>query len=57
MAGFIEPFTGWDLNDTVPIEISNGVDSLSGLRRIVGAQGYFTEAGERLSLITEPIAA
>ena len=56
MPGTLEPFTGWDLNDRVPIEISNGIDSLTGTRRIVGVQALYTEIGEQLSLITEPIA-
>lgn len=56
MPGFLEPFTGWDLNDKVPVEIGNGIDSITTMRRIVGAQAVYAEDGERLSLITEPIA-
>ena len=56
MPGFIEPFVGWDLNDIVPVEISNGIDSITTTRRIVGVQATYTETGEALSLITEPIA-
>jgi hypothetical protein len=54
--GFLAPFDGWDINDRVPIEIGNGADSLTGERRIVGVQTIFDEAGEAMSLITEPIA-
>jgi len=56
MPGFIEPFSGWDICDTVPVEVSNGIDSLTGIRRIAGAQALYMEAGERLSLVTEAIA-
>ena len=55
MDGYIEPFTGWDIGDTVRVEVSNGIDAISGVRRIVGVQALFTEAGEALSLITEPV--
>jgi hypothetical protein len=57
MPGTLEPFTGWDINDRVPVEISNGITSITGTRRIVGTQVLYTEIGEQLSLITEPIAA
>lgn len=56
MDGFLEPFVGWDINDTVPLEVSNGIDAISTRRRIVGAQAVYAEAGESLSIITEPIA-
>lgn len=56
MPGFLEPFIGWDINDRVPVEISNGITSVTGTRRIVGAQTLYTESGENLSIITEPIA-
>lgn len=56
MPGFLEPFTGWDIGDRVPIEVSNGIDSITGTRRIVGVQSIYSETGENLSIITEPIA-
>ena len=51
--GAIEPFTGWDLADKATVEISNGVDSLTGLWRMVGVRALFTEGGEDLSLFVE----
>ncbi len=57
MPGFLAPFDGWDLNDRVPVEISNGRTSITTTRRIVGAQVIYTDAGESLSIITEPVLA
>jgi len=51
--GAVEPFTGWDLADKATVEISNGIDSLTGLWRIAGVRAVFTEAGEELSLFVE----
>lgn len=57
MPGTIEPFTGWDLCDKLPVEVSNGIDSVTGYRRIAGVQALWTEAGEQLSIVTEAIAS
>ncbi|NJD27201.1 MAG: hypothetical protein FIA92_02765 [Chloroflexi bacterium] len=54
--GTLEPFTGWDIADKAKVEISNGIDSLTGERRIVGVRGVFSDAGENLSLLVEPVA-
>lgn len=53
--GTLEPFSGWDICDTTPVEIVNGVDSLTTSQRIVGVRGLYTEAGEDLAIILEPI--
>jgi hypothetical protein len=55
MPGMLAPFDGWDINDLAHVEVSNGIDSITGLHRIAGVQGIYTEEGERLSLITEPV--
>jgi hypothetical protein len=55
MPGALEPFVGWDINDKARVEISNGIESILGERRIVGATGFYTETGESLSIITEPV--
>lgn len=55
MRGTIAPFDGWDIGDTVPVEIVNGIDNLTARRRIAGVRALFTEAGEDLGLILEPV--
>lgn len=54
VSGAVEPFTGWDIADKATVEIGNGIDTLTGLRRIVGVRGLFTDAGEQLSILLEP---
>jgi hypothetical protein len=54
--GAVEPFVGWDIADKATVEISNGIDSILGVRRIVGARALFTEDGEQLSILLEPTA-
>ena len=55
IGGFIEPFVGWDINDVVPVEIDNGIDSVVGDWRIVGVRVLFDEAGEQMSLLVAPV--
>jgi len=55
MPGMLEPFNGWDLGDKAYMEVVNGIDSLTGLRRIAGVQAIYTATGEDLSIITEPV--
>lgn len=55
MRGALAPYDGWEICDTVVVEIDNGVDILTTRKRIVGARGLYTEAGEDLGLILEPI--
>lgn len=52
--GVLEPFVGWDIADRATVEIGNGADSITGLRRIVGVRALLTEAGESLSILVEP---
>jgi hypothetical protein len=54
--GAVEPFVGWEIADKATVEISNGIDALTGARRIVGVRGLFRESGEDLSLLLEPTA-
>ena len=49
--GIIEPFTGWDICDTMPVEIVNGTDSLTGAWRVVGARAIVGEPGERSQIL------
>jgi hypothetical protein len=53
--GVIEPFTGWDICDTFPIEIVNGKDSITGNWRVVGARAIVDEPGERLQVLVAPV--
>jgi len=53
--GTIEPFVGWDINDTMPVEIVNGIDSLTGYMRVLGARCVYDEAGEQVNLIVGPV--
>jgi hypothetical protein len=49
--GVLAPFTGWDICDKFPVEISNGADAISGDWRAEGVRSIFDEDGERLSLL------
>ena len=51
----LAPFDGYEICDTVYVEIVNGVDNLTARQRIVGVRGLYTEAGEDIGLILEPI--
>jgi hypothetical protein len=53
--GVIEPFTGWDICDTMPVEIVNGVDSITGNWRVVGARAIVDEPGERTQLLVAKV--
>lgn len=53
--GIIEPFTGWDICDTMPVEIANGIDTIAGNWRIVGARAIVDEPGEKLQLMIAPV--
>lgn len=55
MPGLVEPFSGWDICDKAPVEIGNGIDSITGNRRIVGYREVITEAGEHPVMFVEPI--
>jgi hypothetical protein len=55
--GVIEPFTGWDICDTMPVEIVNGVDSITGNWRVVGARAIVDEPGERTQVLVEKVLA
>lgn len=58
--GVIEPFTGWDICDWFPVEISNGRESLGQWTevdtnwRIIGARAIVDESAERLQLMVAP---
>ena len=50
------PYTdGW-INDQIAVELSNGIDSISANRRIIGMQARYSEYGEDLNLILQGIA-
>jgi len=53
--GAIEPFVGWDINDTLPVEIVNGIDSLTGTMRVLGIRCIYNELGEQTNLIIGPV--
>ena len=40
-----EPFTGWDLEDTVPVAIKRGRDNIAADYRLVGARGLMDGTG------------
>lgn len=52
--GAVEPFVGWEIADKATVELSNGIDNITGSRRIVGVRSLFTESGEQLSILVEP---
>ena len=53
--GAIDPYTGWDINDTMQVEIVNGIDNLTGRMRVLGVRCVYDEAGEGMSLIVGPV--
>lgn len=53
--GAIKPFDGWEICDTLPPEIVNGMETVTARHRIAGVRGLYTEAGEDLGLILEPV--
>lgn len=53
--GTIEPFVGWDINDYTGTEVVNGIDNLTGNWRMVGARATYSETGEDVQIIVEPL--
>ena len=53
--GVIEPFTGWDICDRMPVEIVNGSDSITGNWRVVGVRAIVDEPGERTQLLVAKV--
>jgi hypothetical protein len=53
--GTIQPFSGFDINDKMPVEIVNGTDSITGYWRVVGARAIVDEPGERLQVLIVPV--
>jgi len=53
--GVIEPFTGFDVCDTMPVEIVNGVDSITGNWRVVGVRAIVDEPGERMQVLVTKV--
>jgi hypothetical protein len=51
-----DPYVGHDICDKPYVEVGNGIDSLTGQWRLSGYRGMFTETGEDLSVIVEPVA-
>lgn len=53
--GRLEPFDGWDIEDTVPVRIKDGRTDIDDRYRIVGATGTLDETGYRqgLYVVTE----
>lgn len=54
--GKVEPFVGYELNDTARIEIGNGIDTITGVRRIIGVRCLFAEAGEDIDILVAQVA-
>jgi hypothetical protein len=48
---FFEPFDGWDLEDTVRVQLERGRDHIDADYRIVGIRGQLDELGYRQQLI------
>lgn len=54
--GKLEPFVGFSLNDTVSLEIANGNDLITGVRRVIGLRCLFSEAGEDVDVVLALVA-
>ena len=54
--GGVDFFDGWDICDKPLIEIGNGLDTITGRWRILGARATVDEDGEAQSLIVQPVA-
>lgn len=53
-----EPFDGWDLEDTITVQLKRGRDNLNGTYRIVGVRGIQNPAGyDQQLVLTLPTAA
>jgi hypothetical protein len=56
--GLFEPFDGWDIEDTVRVQIKRGRDNIDADYRIVGARGVQDERGYHpVILVQIPTAA
>ncbi len=55
--GAIEPFAGWDICDTMWVEIVNGLDQISTTWRVLGVRTIYDERGETLNLIVMPVVS
>jgi hypothetical protein len=53
--GVIQPFSGWNICDTFPVEIVNGVDSITGNWRVVGARAIVDESSERAQVLVAKV--
>jgi hypothetical protein len=53
--GYLDPFVGFDICDKMPVEIANGVDTITGSWRLAGVRGFYDESGEALTLIVAPV--
>jgi hypothetical protein len=49
----IQPFDGWDIEDTIAVRIRRGRDDISDMRRIVGVRGLQDERGYRGQMMLE----
>jgi hypothetical protein len=56
LPGTFDPFDGHDICDKLPVEVSNGIDSIATSWRLVGERAVVGEEGERPSVIVEPVA-
>lgn len=45
----LEPFDGWDMEDTLPVEIDHGDTQLRAMYRMVGARGVLDDTGYHAS--------
>jgi hypothetical protein len=56
-ASYIAPFDGWDICDTFPHEIVNGIDNLTAAQRAVGYRVFYDDGGEKPTMLLSPIVA
>lgn len=48
-----EPFTGWDVDDTIPVQISRGRDTIDASYRILGVRGLLDGQGYKQQLFVQ----
>lgn len=48
-----EPFTGWDIEDTIRVQLSRGRDNIDADYRIVGARGSLDEQGYHPQILVQ----
>ena len=53
----IEPFDGWDIEDTIPVEVTYGRTAINAAYRIVGARGILDQNGYHPQLFLQLPAA